>query len=101
VEKIQFWNGCGCGEKLLSPPPACVLGVGDFNEIVCGRKCLWVQRVVYVGKSFQWAMGGGGLYFGSLGRGTRLWSDQTPIQFIFPEEGRSGALLSTPALSHV
>ena len=38
VEKYQVWNGNGCGEKLESPPPVCVLGVGDFNEIVYGRK---------------------------------------------------------------
>ena len=65
-EKNQFWNGNGCGEILASPPPACVLGIGDFNEIVCGREIVWVHRVVYVGKRFQWAMGGGyGLYFWS------------------------------------
>ena len=67
VEKYQAWNGNGCGEILEPPPPVCVLGVGDLNEIVCGRECVpvWVHRVVYVGKRFQWVMGGGyRLYFG-------------------------------------
>ena len=52
VEKNQVWNGNGYGEILESPPPVCVLGVGDLNEIVCGRECVWVHRVVYGGKQF-------------------------------------------------
>jgi hypothetical protein len=59
VEKCQVWNGNGCGGILESPPPVCVLGIGDLNEIVCGRESVWVQRVVYGGKQFQWAMEGG------------------------------------------
>ena len=58
-EKKQILNGNGCGEILEPPPPVCVLGMGDFNEIVCERKCVWVHRVVFVGKRFPWVMGGG------------------------------------------
>jgi hypothetical protein len=43
-------------EKYWNPPLLCTcvcLG------IVCGRECVWVQRVVYGGKQFQWVMVGG------------------------------------------
>ena len=41
VEKKQVWNGNGCGEILESPPPVCVLGVGDLIEMCVERESVW------------------------------------------------------------
>jgi hypothetical protein len=49
-KKNQFWNGNGCGETLASPPPACVLGIGDFTYSV--RQKLTIRQKLTKNKCF-------------------------------------------------